>query len=57
MKDKNILLLIIGLIGVIGSLIINTSIENDILCIIIMILFIGLEIIALYNIIKNKYRF
>jgi len=54
-KIKNISLLIIGLIGLVTTLIINNLVENDILCIIIMLLFLSLEIFALFNIIKDKY--
>ena len=54
-RIKNISILLVGLIGLVTTLIINYSVENDILCIIIMILFLGLEIYGLHKIISDKY--
>ena len=61
MKDrknlKGLLFLALGLIGLITTLIVNNSVENDLLCIILMFIFLVLEIYGLSRIIKNKYEF
>ena len=54
---KGLILIGVGLIGLISTLIVNISIENDLICIILMILFVALELFGLSNIIKNKYGF
>ena len=52
---KGLILIGIGLIGLISTLIVNISIENDLICITLMMLFVTLELFGLSNIIKNKY--
>ncbi len=54
---KNLIIIGIGLIGLVSTLLINNSVENDLLCILIMALFLALEIYGLSNIIKDKYSF
>ena len=54
MKNKNLLVICIGLLGLIISLVINYYIENDLLCIFLMIVFLLIEIYGLSNIIKDK---
>ena len=54
---KGLIIIGIGLIGLISTLIINISIENDLLCIFIMFLFVLLEIFGLSNILKNRDNF
>ena len=60
MKDKNILksliIIIIGLVCLIITLIVNNSLENDLLCISLMIVFILVESYGLLNIIRDKYN-
>ena len=51
---KGLIIIGIGLIGLITALLVNNTIENDFLCIIIMLLFLILELFGLFNIIKNK---
>lgn len=54
---KGLLIIGIGLIGLITTLIVNNTIENDLLCIILMFAFLLLELHGLSSIIKNKYEF
>ena len=54
---KGLLIIGIGLIGLISTFIINISIEHDLLCIFIMLLFLIIEIYGLSNILKDKFEF
>lgn len=61
MKDKKILknlaIISIGLIGLITTLIVNNTVENDLLCILLMSLFLVIEIFGLLQIIRDKYQY
>lgn len=54
---KGLLIISIGLIGLVTTLIVNNTMENDLLCIILMLAFLLIEIYGLSYIIKNKYEF
>ena len=61
MKDKKILknfaIILLGLIGLITTLIVNNTVENDLLCILLMGLFLIIEFFGLFQIIKDKYQY
>lgn len=61
MKDKKILknfaIILLGLIGLITTLIVNSTVENDLLCILLMGLFLIIEFFGLFQIIKDKYQY
>ncbi len=54
---KGLIIVGIGVIGLITTLIVNNRIENDLICIILMALFLVVEIFGLKSIIKNKYQY
>ena len=56
-KLKGFIIIAIGLIGLVTTLIVNNSVENDLICIILMTLFLLIEIYGLSNIIRDKYGF
>ena len=53
-KFKNLIIICVGLISLVATLIINNYYDNDLLCIILMILFLIIELYGLVNIIKDK---
>lgn len=61
MKNKNnikgLITVGIGLVGLITTLLANTQMENDFICIILMVIFLMVEIFGLRLIIKNKYQY
>ena len=54
---KGLLIIIIGLIGLITTFVININVDNDLLCISIMLLFLLIEIYGLSSILKDKWNF
>lgn len=59
MKKRNLkalMLIFFSLICIISTLIINDTIENDLICLILMTIFVGIEIHGLSILIKNKYH-
>ena len=56
LKFKGTGILFIGLLCLISTLVINSLFENDLICIIFMVIFLSLELYGLTLIIKDKYQ-
>ena len=54
-KFKDLSIIFIGLLGLIIVLLINSSINNDFICIFLMFLFLSIEVYGLYKIIRIRW--
>ena len=61
MKNKNnirgLITVGVGLVGLITTLLANSQMENDFICILLMLVFLVVEIFGLRVIVKNKYQY
>lgn len=54
---KGLIIVGVGLVGLLITLLANSRMENDFICILLMALFLIVEIFGLRSIVKNKYQF
>ena len=54
---KGLIVIGIGLIGLITTLLVNSHMESDFICILLMVAFLLVEILGLRVIVKNKYQY